>query len=143
MSPDNYLLKDKAFIGTKALPNGAAPVYSDGFDLETPLVATNVRDALLAGMELLLTGPLMNTTEMPDGKTMIYDVQCDDDVAFGSPKTIAKEILKQTGAGGVGCALATARFRLPTDCQRYVRIVATGSGAGDATTAALTEEVVF
>jgi hypothetical protein len=74
---------------------------------------------------------------------MKYGVQCDSDSAFGSPKTLALEALVQTGAGGAGAAAATARFRLPTDCERYVRVSAVNSAAGDASDKSVTAELLF
>jgi hypothetical protein len=135
----SYGLKDKTFIGTKALPNGAATVNSTGFDLG----AITSKGGVLAEVELLISLPALTTTELPDTKTMKVDVQCDSDVAFGSPKTLAKTILTQTGAGGAGAAAATVRYRFPTDCERYVRVNATNDGAGDCSGKNLTEELLF
>jgi len=47
-------------------------------------------------------------------------------------------VLVQTGAGGAGAAAATARFAIPSDCERYVRVTATNSGTGDASGASMT-----
>jgi len=90
-----------------------------------------------------LPAPVLNTTELPDTQTMIYDVQCDADEDFTDATTIAKEVIKQTGAGAAGAAAVTARFRVPSTCEQYVRIAATKSGAGTAATAALTHEVLY
>jgi hypothetical protein len=74
---------------------------------------------------------------------MKYDVQCDTDSAFGSPTTLAKEVVVQTGAGGVGAALQTVLFAIPPQCERYVRVAATNSAAGDASDKTLAANLVF
>lgn len=134
----SYALADKALTLTKALPNGAAATATDGIDLEQ-----GTRGRLLADMEFLLEAPAMNTTQMPNAKTMTYSIEMDDNSGFSSATVINAGLLVQTGAGGAGCAAASQRFRLPSNCERYVRVKATGSGAGDASGVSMTLTPVF
>lgn len=135
----NYLAQDANYVTTKALPNGAASVETSGLDLG----ALTTRGARLEEDEILIEAPILTTAELPDAQTMKYDVQTDDDVDWGSAKTIAKEVLVQTGAGGEGAAAASARFRIPTDAERYIRIQATNSGAGNCSSKSMTFSIRF
>ncbi len=123
---------------TKALANGAAAASTAGIDL-----GHGSTGRLLADMEFIVEAPAMNVTEMPDAKTMIYSIETDDDAAFGSPTVVNAALLTQNGVGGAGCAAQTKRFRLPTNCERYVRIKATGSASGNATTATMAFRAVY
>lgn len=132
-------VKDAELIETKALPNGAASIYSDPIDLG----ALSAAGARLHSGELLLSAPALATADLGDAATMTYDLQMDNDSAFGSPTTLIAGIIVQTGAGGAGAAAASARFRVPTNCERYVRAKATNSAAGDASDKSLTLSLVF
>ena len=137
---DTFLRRDAQFIVTKALPASAGTNYTAGLD--TGLRTS--RGAELAEAELLLTAPALTTTHLPDTETAKYFIQCDADVNFGSPKTIAADVIVQTGAGGAGAAAATARLRLPTTVEQYVRMgVTTSSGAGDCSGKYATLELLF
>lgn len=121
---------------TAALPNGAANITSTSIDL----TETSAGD-LVAG-ELLLSAPAMNTTQMPDAKTMTYDLLSSVNADLSSPTTLVAGAIVQTGAGGVGCAAATFRYRPATTVKRYVGFKATGSAAGNSTTANGTLELL-
>ena len=123
---------------TKALPNGAAAVTSDAIDLENTSRADEVRD-----IELLLSAPALNVTEQPNSKMMIYDIIYSANSDLSSPTTYMAAAITQTGAGGVGAAAATKRIKLPSDAARYWGAKATGSAAGNATTASMTLELLF
>jgi hypothetical protein len=129
-----FNVRDTNLKQTKALPNGAATVYTDAFDLG----AASGKQDRLANCELLISAPALVVGDLGNGDTMKYDVQCDDDSAFGSPRTLGLAVITQTGA-----AAATARFRLPTNCERYVRVAATNSAAGDASDKSVTAELLF
>jgi len=118
---------------TKALPNGAASSSTDAIDLG-PLTDRGARPP----MELEILAPALTAAQLPDDKTMTYKVESDSASNFASPKTLADAVLVQTGAGGAGAAAATARFAIPSDCERYVRVTATNSGTGDASGASMT-----
>lgn len=131
-------VRDAALEVTKALPNGAATTASDGIDL-----GHGPKGDFLVNCELAIEAPALGATPMPNAKTMTYDVFHDTDAAFGTEVKLGTAVLVQTGAGGVGCAAATARFRLPVDVNRYVRVKATGSGAGDASGSSFTAGLRF
>lgn len=118
-----------------ALPNGAATSYSAGIKVSEPGYP------VIDPFELIISCPLLNVTQQPNSKTMIYSLQMDDDSAFGSPTTIPgyEQIAIQTGAGGAGAAAqANIRVRLPTNCEAYVRLKMVGSASGDSSTASAT-----
>ncbi|MCY2968426.1 MAG: hypothetical protein NT069_33175, partial [Planctomycetota bacterium] len=97
----------------------------------------------VAQVELLISAPALAVGQLANGSTMKYDVVMSVNSDLSSPTIIAKEVIVQTGAGGAGAAAATARFRLPTNCARYVGVKATNSAAADASAASLTSELVF
>lgn len=133
-----YELRDANLKVTKTLPNGAAAVNSDKIDLGSGLGDAD----FLADVELLLSAPALTTAQLGDAATMTYDVQTDDDANFGSPLTLIDNAIVQTGAAGAGAAAATKRFRLPSNVERYIRVVATNSAAGNASTVSLALEVL-
>lgn len=134
----SFQVADKSLIRTKALPNGAASTVTDAIDLGHGTTGRH-----LADMEFLLEAPAMGVTPMSNGKTMIYSIETDNDSAFGSATVVNAALITQTGAGGAGCAATSARFRLPTNCERYVRIKATGSASGDASGSSMTFTPLF
>jgi hypothetical protein len=134
----SFQVRDALLTVTRALPNGAAAVTSTALDTET--VASGRQ---LADFELLIEAPAMNTTQMPNAKTMTYAIVTSTAENLSNPVVIADAVLVQTGAAGAGCAAATARFRLPTNAARYIGVRATGSASGDATTASAVASFVF
>ncbi len=136
----NMRLKDAGLINADALPNGATTVNGTAFDLG----AISDRGAFLADCELEISAPALTTSELPDSQTMTYDVQASTTSDFSSGnKDLGKGVLVQTGAGGAGAAAAVERFRLPSNCPRYVRINATNSGAGNASGKSMTNSLCF
>ncbi len=129
----NRNLVDASLVVTQALPNGAATVNATALDLNNVPPADH-----LAGVDIEIAAPAVTTGQLPDAQTLIYKVQTDDDVAFGSPTELYPSFLPQTGAGGAGAVAATKRFALPSNAERYVRVVCTKSGAGDASAASYT-----
>lgn len=133
-------VRDASHVVTKALPNGAADIYTDGIDLG------GSAQAQFAGghaCELLIEAPALATADLGDAATMKYEVQHDTDSAFGTAKSLYGVVLTQTGAGGAGAAAASKRVALPTDVKRYVRVKATNSAAGDASDKSVTVSLVF
>jgi len=122
---------------SKALPNGTGTVYSDPIDLG------NVNGRPPAGIELKISAPALTTADLPDGETMLYQIQHAADAAFTSPASLYGVVLTQTGAGGAGAAAATKRIQPPSDCGRYVRVAATNSGAGDASDKSVTLDLLW
>jgi hypothetical protein len=79
---------------------------------------------------------------MGNGKYMYYDVYHDTDSAFGTEAFLIR-IGYQLGAGGAGAAAATLRARLPSSCNRYIRVKATGSDAGDCSSSNFSARLLF
>lgn len=131
----DYLLRS----ANVALPNGAASTNSATFDLGHNATRGNTPK----GPEILITAPAMGATPMGNGKTMVYAIYHDDASNMGSEVALIPQVLVQTGAGGTGCAAATARVRLPKGCKRYVRVKATGSTTGDASGSSFDTEFLF
>lgn len=131
----SFLMKDTALKLTKTLPNGAATVNSTGLDL-----TTSSRADFMADVEFLLSSPVLTVGQLADASTIIYTIQHDTDPAFGTVADLLPAALTVTGAGGVGAAAATYRFRLPTTVKRYIRVKAVKIGAADASAASLTLE---
>jgi hypothetical protein len=138
MSKKQRMLRDAALQVTKALPGGAATIYTDGIDLEHDTSGVFVADC-----ELLIEAPALATADLADGATMKYDVEHADESDFSDVEDLADSVLVQTGAGGAGAAAAEARFRLPSTVKRYVRVAATNSAAGDASDKSVTAGLVF
>lgn len=131
-------LRDAQHSVSKALPNGASTVSSDGLDIDQ---TTN--GDVVAPFELEIDAPALATGELGDGATMKYDVYHDTESDFSSEAVLAKEVLVQTGADGSGADAATERLRLPSTANRYVRVKATNSAAGDASGESFTARLVF
>jgi hypothetical protein len=130
--------RDASLNLTKALPNGAAATASDGIDTQASANAHQ-----LADLEFVVNAPALGATPLPDAKTMIYSVEMDHDSAFGSATVLIPELMRQTGAGGGGAAAKEARFRLPSNAERYIRVKATGSASGDASASSFTVKPAF
>lgn len=132
-------VKDAELIETKALPDSATTIYTDPIDLG----ALTANGARLADVEFLVEAPALAAADLGDAATMKYKVQMDDDSAFGSPTTLIEDIIVQTGANSSGAAAASARFRVPSNCERYIRVAATNSAAGDASDISVTFSACF
>jgi len=129
---------DNSMVVSIALPADASTVSTAGIDL---LVGSDGDH--LADMELKIAAPALATGELGDAATMIYDVYHDTASGFGSEALLMDNVITQTGAGGAGAAAQTVRVRLPVDVNRYVRVKATNSAAGDASGKTLTVSPVF
>jgi hypothetical protein len=139
MSLENKsLVQDFDTQVSKALPAGAATIYTDGIDL-----GHTANGRVPPGTELIVNAPALVVGDLGNGATMTYTVQMDTDSAFGSPIELTRNDAVQTGAGGVGAAAASYRFALPSDCERYVRVKAVNSAAGDASDKSVTANVIF
>lgn len=133
-----FSVRDAQLIQTKALPNGAANTATDGFDL-----GHGPKGDFLADCELLIEAPALGVTPLPNAKTMIYSVEHADASNFSDVVQLADRIIVQTGADGAGDVAKSARFRLPSNVKRFVRVKATGSASGDASTANFRVSMVF
>lgn len=130
-----YGFGDALLRQSKALPNGAANVTSDAIDIGT--------GANIATHEFQVDAPALNATQLPNTQTMTYAVVTSANSDLSSPTVVNASLLVQTGADSAGAAAASATFRLPTDCDRYVGIKATKSGAGDASAASVVLSLKF
>lgn len=131
-------IRDALLTATKALPNGAATIYTDGIDL-----GHGAKGDHLATCELYIEAPALVVGDLANGETVKYSIQHDTDSAFGSATSVEDDVLTQTGAGGAGAVAATKRFRLPVDVKRYVRVKAVNSGAGDASDKSVTVSLLM
>lgn len=131
-------LADNDLTLTKALPNGAAAVTTDAFDL-----GHGTRGDFVANCELEVQAPALVVGDLANTETMTYDVIESANADLSSPTTIASGLIVQTGAGGAGAAAASARFKFPDGVARYVGVVATNSASGDASDKSLTARLLF
>lgn len=139
MTDTGYQVGDAALTETKALSNGAGAVNSAGLDLG----ALSYLGARLAAMQGSIALPALTTTELPNGETMTAKVQHADASDFSDATTLYDAVAVQTGAGGAGAAAKTAKYVIPPQCKRYVRVVATKTGTGNCTAKSLTHKLVF
>ena len=129
---------DASVKKTRALPNGAATVVSEGIAL-----GHGSRGDHLADVELEITAPAVDVNDLANGATMTYDVYHDTAADFGSEALLLDNVVTQTGAGGAGAAAQTKAVRLPVDVNRYVRVKVTNSGVGDASDKTATIRLKF
>lgn len=121
---------DASLKQSLALPNAASTTVAvaTGFDTQA-----TTKDDFLALCELLFTAPTLNTTILPDTRTMTYNLIASATANLASP-TIVDVLLIQTGAGGVGAAGSSRRFRLPTNIGTIGRYVGLQIVSGASTT---------
>jgi hypothetical protein len=139
-------LQDASLNQSLALPSAASTtVTSTGIDTG----ATTADAYQIGGIDYLLTAPALNTTQLPDTKTVTYSILVSAAANMGTPTTLSASVIVQTGAGGVGAASATYRFRLPSQLPggtgiRYVGFKAvTGAATGDCSAASATLQPMF
>jgi hypothetical protein len=138
MAQAGHNVRDAALKLTKALPNGAATIYSDSID-----TGTGTTGSQLADVEFLLSAPALVVGDLANGDTMKYSILSDTvDPIDGSSTVLFADCITQTGAAGAGAAAATFRFKLPTTAARLVGFKAVNSGAGDASDKSATLEVL-
>ncbi|EFX60313.1 hypothetical protein DAPPUDRAFT_343453 [Daphnia pulex] len=136
----NPRMKDALLVSTlAALPVGAASVTGNGVDLGH----TAPGGQCLAQGEFLIEAPALPTGQLPDTKTITYDVIESVNSDMSSPVTVVAGIIVQTGAGGAGAAAATKRFRPATDAKRYYALKATGVATVSAAASSATMSFVF
>ena len=134
-------VRDTSYSTSDALPNGATHVHTTAIDL-----GITSKSQFCGGrhVELLIEAPALTFAMLGNAATMTYEVFHDTDSAFGTEVSLyGGPNLTQTGAGGVGAAAATKRIALPTDVKRYLRVTATNSAAGDASTKKVVTNLVF
>ena len=110
---DNYNETDVA------LPTADGTSYSTTIDLGDV-------DSVGENHELLITIPDLTVTHLPNADTLTVAVAAG--AATDPTALIADTIEVLTGGGGAGATGTTTRFRLPSDCPRYVRVRFTADG---------------
>ena len=114
-------IKDAAHIVTRALPTADGTVTSDDIDL-------GLSDVKPENIELSIEVPELSSTLLPSADTLTVTVQAG---ASAAPSTTLNLVKVITGTGST-IAAQEVRFRLPSNCPRYVNVkfVAAG-GTGD------------
>lgn len=110
----------------KALPASAAGTeVTASIDLDD-----NTNAHIDDSVELEITSPVLDATELPDGETVTYKIEgSTDDISFSD---VCASALVVTGAGGVGAAKTTKRVGIASDGVQFIRGSATSSAsAGD------------
>lgn len=135
-----HLQKDVSLSETKALAAAGAASQTTGID--TGALSSGPGAARLADKEWRLTCPAV--PDLVEDKTIIYSIETDDDVAFGSPTVVNANLITLTGAGAAaGAGAVDERFKLPSDHERYVRVKATVlAAAGDNTGVSFTLDLL-
>lgn len=124
-----YQVKDAQLTDSKTLPSSAGAVNSTGLDTQAINAFVGER---LQDCEFELVAPALNATQLPNAATATYKIQVDTVSNFGSAADLIAGAIVQTGAGGVGAATASFRFRVKSTEKRYIRAVCTtASTPGD------------
>jgi hypothetical protein len=110
---DNYNQTDVA------LPTADGVSYSATIDLGDV-------DSVGENHELLITVPDLTFAHLPNADTLKVAVCAG--AATDPTALIADSIEVFTGAGGAGASGTSTRYRLPSDCPRYVRVRFTAAG---------------
>ena len=129
-------IRDTNLSVTKALPAAAATNYSDPIDLRDSAPGIKMRSA-----QIEVAIPALPS--LVDAKTLIATLQDSaDGTNFNDITTLASITL--TGAGGVGAAAVTRKFKLPEDVRRYIRLKqAVLTAGGDNTAVSTTTSVIY
>jgi hypothetical protein len=126
-------INDLNFVITRALPTADGTVTSSDIDLEvTPRLSPE-------NVELEITVPALNSTQLPTADTITITVQGGAAAAPTTLLWVAPVITSSSGyVGGV------LRYRLPSNCPRYlnVKFVAAG-GTGDISGSSATIKLLF
>jgi len=116
-----FNVQDAGLIATKALPAAGAVAYTAAIDLGA---RNAIQGDFLAACEFEVSVPA--TPDLVEAKTIIFDIETDNDVEWGSAKNVNDNILTITGAAlAAGGVAGSQRFRLPTNVERYLRASAT------------------
>jgi hypothetical protein len=112
-------LRDADLRVTRALPGAASTtVTSTPIDLGA-ISADGARDV---NAELVGKVAALNTTQLPDTRTVTLTIEASDDSAFGSGVDVLGTKVV-TGAGGVGAAASELRAGCrELHCARYARL---------------------
>jgi hypothetical protein len=137
----NFNLKDTQLKISRALPAAASSAVTSAASLD--LGHGTSGNPVFKG-ELLLSAPALTTVMLPDTRTMTYDIIESANSDLSSPNVIAPGVLVQTGAGGVGAAATTFRFKPASNARRYYGVrITSGASTTDSSTTTATLEVVL
>lgn len=140
-NPSQPNLQDASLTLTRALPSAASTTVTSATSIDTGVTSSV---AIQPGqMEFILTAPALNTTQLPDTRTVTYNIIVSAAANLGTPTTLLAAAIVQTGAGGAGAAAASTRFRIPSalpgSASRYIGFTAvTGASTGDCSAASAT-----
>ena len=143
-------LKDALLTLTRALPAAASTAVTSG-SIDLGLTA---KGELATDSEFELVAPALTTTMAPDTRTMTYALLLSANSDMSSPTIFDASFIVQTGAGGVGAATVTRRFRLPRSpnisgginpaSKRYLGFkVTSGASITDSSAVSATLDPVF
>jgi hypothetical protein len=122
-----YDLKDAALRAAVALPADAGTIYSQPVDL-----GNGPAGMVPEGLEIEVSAPALDGTQLPAGQTAAYYLEQADDAAFSLPEAVLGAVITQTGAETVGGADAAAwRSRLPGAMKRFLRLKVTTADVGE------------
>jgi hypothetical protein len=128
-------IKDAAFNITRALPTADGTVTSADFDFESVLAGPS-----LENVELSIEVPELSAANLPSADTLTLTVQGG---AAATPSTTLHLARVITGTGST-IAAQEFRFRLPSDCPRYINVKAVAAGGtGDMSAKSLTIALRF
>jgi hypothetical protein len=118
--------QDALLTITRALPGSGATVTSTSIDLGQ-ITADSVNELV----DLLLSVPAVPS--LANAETLTCTIQDSaDNSTFAAINTLGTLVL--TGAGGVGVAATSRRYKLPPATRRYVRVSIVGSASSGANT---------
>lgn len=118
-------VRDAALSLSLACPVGATTVVTPAGLAIGPVTSLGDYAPSKEG-EFIVEIPALTATQLPNATTITVDVIEAANAALTGVVVVHKALLVVTGAGGVGCAAASARFRPATDQMRYVGFQLTG-----------------
>lgn len=129
---------------TLTLPNQASNTVNSGNSIDSE--CTSAAD-FVARTEMLISAPALNTTVLPDTKTMTYALLASANSNMAGAVIVLNSAIVQTGASGAGSAAKTVRYKLPTDIAltygRYIGLQAvSGANTTNAATLSATLEML-
>lgn len=135
-----FAVKDAAVKNTGELPDAASTTV----DVAALDLGHGSHGDFVASAEFKLSAPAVNTTMVPNTKTITYSVIHSDNADLSSPDVLIASCIVQTGAGGAGAAAADYTFRVPVDVKRYLGARAvSGADVTDSSAVSLTLEALF
>jgi hypothetical protein len=124
-------VQDRNFMINRALPTADGTVVSADLDLQSGVKPEN--------MELEITIPPLNATQLPNGDTLTITIR---NGAAAAPTAVLHVLPVITGSSGY--AGGKFRYRFPSTAARFanVQVVAAG-GTGDISGATMNVKLLF